>query len=98
MSDVPKVGYVPIPVAPDESPYEALHRLPDNACAWCGEPTPMRAVTPFRPDLGSVPMHLLCGSDMREAYRAWKERAWTLREGEIAGMRRLSAYVKGASE
>lgn len=97
----PKVPYVHhrvvASVRPGEGYREAVARLPDNPCAWCGGPTPMRALTPFRPDLGSVPMHLICGSDMREAYLAWT-RTLRLSDAQVAGMRRLSAGPQALQE
>lgn len=42
-------------------------------CVWCGQPTPVLAETPFRPDLGVLPLGLLCGAKMRLAYRDMQE-------------------------
>lgn len=94
MSDPLRVRWR-VPVEPGRRVREAIAAMPDAACAWCGGPTPMRADTPFRPDLGSVPMHLMCGQEMREAYRRWKA-AEPIAAELVAGMRRLSAYVKGS--
>lgn len=75
---------------PDGSIREAVSRLPDGACVWCGGATPMRALTPFRPDLGSVPLHIICGSDMREAFEAWRDGV-PLDPKQLAGVARLTA-------
>lgn len=40
-------------------------------CVWCTKLTDIWADTPFRPDIGAVPLHLLCGVWMRDAYKAW---------------------------
>lgn len=74
---------------PDGSIREAVSRLPDGACVWCGGATPMRALTPFRPDLGSVPLHIICGSDMREAFEAWRDGV-PLDPQQLAGLERLA--------
>jgi hypothetical protein len=41
---------------------------PVAACVLCGEPTDIRAETPFRPDLGRVPLHLFCSAELIELY------------------------------
>ena len=58
-------------------------------CVWCGAECRTKAETPFRPDLGRVPLHLFCGVDMRDAYRAWQSGDALLPE-QVAGMRRLA--------
>lgn len=78
----------------DESLREAVARLPDRPCCWCGGPTPLASVPAFRPSLGPVPLHALCASDMREAYLAWSQ-GLPLNESQAAGFRRLS--MLGAS-
>jgi hypothetical protein len=88
--DVPTVHHrVVVQRQGDEGWREAVARIPDAPCAWCGGPTPMRALTPFRSDLGSVPMHLICGHDMRAAYLSWRA-GHTLSERQAAGFRRLN--------
>jgi hypothetical protein len=65
--------------------------LPDPApCSWCGKPCQTRADTPFRPDLGAVPLHLICSQWVRDAYRAWKD-GRALDSEQMAGMKRLVA-------
>ncbi len=65
--------------------------LPDaQPCAWCGKPAQTRADTPFRPDLGAIPLHLICSAWVRDAYRAWKA-GKTLDGEQMAGMKRLVA-------
>lgn len=46
---------------------------PVGECVWCGSTCWTTAETPFRPDLGQVPLHLFCGANMREAYKAWRD-------------------------
>ena len=58
-------------------------------CVWCGETCWTKADTPFRPDIGQVPLHLFCGADMREAYKAWRD-GLPLLPSQVAGMRRIS--------
>lgn len=38
-------------------------------CSWCGEPTDSLADTPGRPDLGRIPMHIICAAAVIVAYR-----------------------------
>jgi hypothetical protein len=38
-------------------------------CVWCGRPTSTLAETPFRPDLGAVPLMVTCGAHLRIVYR-----------------------------
>ncbi len=59
-------------------------------CTWCNKPTQTRADTPFRPDVGSVPLHLICSQWVRDAYRAWKA-GRLLDEDQMQGMKRLMA-------
>jgi hypothetical protein len=42
---------------------------PVGDCVWCGRPTSTLAETPFRADLGAVPLMLTCGAHMRIVYR-----------------------------
>lgn len=42
---------------------------PIAACVWCSEATSNRAVTPGRPDLGEVPLHVWCAGEIIVAYR-----------------------------
>lgn len=79
----------------DEGWREAVARLPDGACVWCGGPTPLRSVPVFRPSLGPVPLHALCGFDMREAFLDYQQgRPFRALEAE----RRMAALMmKGAS-
>lgn len=42
---------------------------PEYACVWCGQPTKIMAETPFRPDLGFIPLMLTCGAELRAAWR-----------------------------
>jgi hypothetical protein len=71
------------------------HRLPvdprdrvERPCVWCGQPTPITALTPFRPDLGRVPLMLVCGVLMRDAYRAWS-RGEGIDPLDLPGVQRL---------
>jgi hypothetical protein len=41
-------------------------------CVWCGTVCWTMAITPFRPDLGAVPLHLFCTAELRDAYKAWQ--------------------------
>ena len=63
--------------------------MPTAPCVWCGLPTPLRADTPFRLDLGSLPLMLTCGAMMRDAYRRWNS-GLMLEADEQAGMMRLA--------
>ena len=47
-------------------------------CVWCGEPSDALGITPGRPDLGSVPIHVFCSGAVLVAYRK-------LREGSLIG-------------
>lgn len=73
---------------PGQTYQEASQRVVGQ-CVWCGGDAWTAADTPFRPDLGAVPLHLFCGVDLRNAYRAWKA-GEPLSEQMTAGMRRLS--------
>lgn len=42
----------------------------ERPCVWCGKPTQIMALTPFRPDLGAVPLMLSCGVFMRDYFNA----------------------------
>ena len=68
-------------------------RDPIGNCVWCGKPTPIVADTPFRPDLGALPLHLLCGVWMRDAYKKWQS-GQVLDADDIDGMKRLTALPK----
>lgn len=39
-------------------------------CCWCGGLTDVRAETPFRPDLGTIPMHIFCAADVIRTFEA----------------------------
>lgn len=43
-------------------------------CVWCAFPTSTRAETPGRPDLGEVPLHVLCAGAVIVAYRRRNDR------------------------
>lgn len=75
------------------------HRnAPTRLCVWCGKPTPVMALTPFRPDLGALPLHLFCGAFMQIAYRTWQE-GGELDADDLASMARLAALPQlGAGE
>ena len=45
---------------------------PVGQCIWCGAVCWTTALTPFRPDLGAVPLHIFCAQAVREAYAAWQ--------------------------
>lgn len=49
-------------------------------CVWCLEPTDVTARTPFRPDLGSVPLHLTCGADLMATARAFEHGGYVTQE------------------
>ena len=66
---------------------------PKRACIWCGAPTAVMADTPFRPDLGALPLMLTCGPLMRDAYRMWKA-GIPLPPDYQAGMVRLAALPR----
>ena len=80
---------------PDEGWRDAVRRLPDGPCCWCGGATPLRAVPAFAPALGPLPLHAICGADMRDAYLDYKRGRQMLPE-QLAGMQRLAAYGEGA--
>jgi hypothetical protein len=67
-------------------PYE---QGPEAACAWCGDPTDVSAETPFRPDIGRLPMHLFCSPEVLAAWRRFQA-GLVLTEREQAGMARLA--------
>ena len=67
----------------------ARRDAPMRPCIWCGQPTPVMAETPFRPDLGALPLMLTCGSLMRDAYRIWEAGA-VLPPDYLAGIARLA--------
>ena len=60
-----------------------------GACVWCGEQTPIMAETPFRPDLGAVPLMLTCGAQLIRAYRALQD-GQELTPEQRAGIARLA--------
>lgn len=64
-------------------------RTPIGECVWCGKLTNLMADTPFRPDLGALPLHLFCGVWMRDAYHKWKS-GQVLDADDMDGMKRLS--------
>ena len=66
-------------------------------CIWCGKPTSVWADTPFRPDLGALPLMLTCGALMRDAYRMW-EAGLPLPPDYRAGLKRLAALPPPALE
>lgn len=43
------------------------------ACVWCGGLTDILAETPFRPDIGALPLMLTCGAHMRQVYRRMQD-------------------------
>lgn len=59
-------------------------------CVWCLGPTDIRAETPFRPDLGRVPLHLFCGADVIDAFNRFKA-SRTLSTEDQQRMMRLAA-------
>lgn len=62
------------------------HRGPVGPCAWCGKPTDIMADAP---GVGMrLPLHLLCGVAMRNAYRKWRD-GQALTDDEAASLRRL---------
>lgn len=58
-------------------------------CAWCGEPTDIRAETPFRPDLGALPLMLTCSAELLATWRRFQA-GLALTEQEQAGIARLA--------
>ncbi|MCA1570836.1 MAG: hypothetical protein LC798_11065 [Chloroflexi bacterium] len=66
-------------------PYRPGPTLP---CVWCGDPTDVKAETPFRPDLGSVPLHVLCGTQVLLAYEQWRA-GRVLTQAQQQGIHRL---------
>jgi hypothetical protein len=59
---------------------------------WCGTPTDIRAETPFRPDIGELPLHLFCGVFMRDAWRKWSS-GGVLDDFEQAGLKTFGAAL-----
>lgn len=45
-------------------PKEGDGLVPEWPCVWCGDLTNIKAETPFRRDLGFLPLHLTCGADL----------------------------------
>lgn len=66
---------------------------PRAPCIWCGIPTDITTVPPFRPDLGRVPLHLLCGVWMRDAFRL-AQAGQPIPEELAAGVRRIQALPR----
>lgn len=62
---------------------------PTGQCIWCGTVCWTLAATPFRPDLGEVPLHLFCSAALREAYAAWRQGV-PIRADLADGMRRMA--------
>lgn len=75
----------------DEGWREAVARLPDGRCCWCGGATPLRSVPAFAPSRGPLPLHAICASDMREAYLDWKA-GRTLTAEQLARTKYLAEY------
>jgi hypothetical protein len=46
-------------------PYD---RGEERPCVWCGRPTDIRFIPEFRPDLGPLPLHMMCGVLLIRAY------------------------------
>ena len=63
---------------------------PKGPCVWCGQTTDVWAITPFRPDLGRLPLHLFCGVWMRDAFKAWQD-GTALDAEQMAGIKRLAS-------
>lgn len=40
----------------------------ERPCVWCLDATDILADTPFRPDLGAVPLHMLCAAEITNLY------------------------------
>lgn len=77
--------------SPGQTYLEASQRLVGQ-CVWCGGDAWTMADTPFRPDLGAVPLHLFCGVALRNAYRAWQA-GEELTPQMVAGVSRLAALA-----
>jgi hypothetical protein len=41
-------------------------------CVWCEDPTSFWMVTPFRPEIGSVPLHAMCAAEIIFAYNEFQ--------------------------
>jgi hypothetical protein len=41
-------------------------------CVWCVLPTDVRMITPFRPEIGSVPLHAGCAGAIIVAYEEFQ--------------------------
>lgn len=57
-------------------------------CVWCGEASDALGITPGRPDLGSVPIHVFCAGAVLVAYRRWRSGL-----ADVATLRRMEAYT-----
>jgi hypothetical protein len=67
-----------------------MANAPRRRCVWCGGVTIVMTETPFRPDLGALPLMITCGVDMRDAYkRVLAGRTLTAEQQE--GVARLAA-------
>jgi hypothetical protein len=60
------------------------------ACVWCEAPTSFRMVTPFRPEIGSVPLHAGCAGAIIVAYEEFL-RTRRLGPDDVVRMDRLLA-------
>lgn len=65
---------------------------PTGTCIWCGSVAWTTAITPFRLDLGEVPLHMFCAVEIRQAYQAWKD-GTPMEPNLEAGMRRLATTM-----
>lgn len=71
--------------------------VPMAPCIWCGEPTIVRAETPFRPDLGTVPLMLTCGAEIILLYNDYQAGVTPTHEQALQLTRLLQLPAGGAS-
>lgn len=69
-----------MPTLKGSMPYDSG---PERPCIWCGQPTDITFVPEFQPELGPLPMHMLCGVLLIRAYERW-QRGRTLDAGTTA--------------
>lgn len=71
--------------------------VPELPCIWCGLPTDLRSVPPAHPELGALPLNLLCAGLLIQAYERLL-RGEVLSPQDTDRMRRLADHAGGASE
>ena len=70
--------------------------VPELPCVWCGLPTDLRFVPPAHPELGPLPLNLLCAGLLIQAYERLL-RGEVLSPQDTERMQRLATHASGAS-